>query len=621
MKNTGLDGVIAKIMSKEVVLVCGSGLSVPTFISVGPLKKKLEGLGAEGADLASLAASYESKTSRRSLYSLLMETYERPTSSPAQQLAALLPWKFVISMNYDAGLYYAYLTAHKKQPSVIVTEAELDDWLEAQERLPLIHPNGSVLRPMDTFVITEADYERHNTNNKLINFVRKKICEHPVVYLGFGQSEDYLNRALHLRAESPDQRGYLILMDDFEPGDSNSLNILRNLAKSFNIEVLHSQNALTFLKLALESQSELNKKAKELGFLARSTGNIYQLRMTYDTDVGTVGKELSLINAISDGDVPTATFYYNVAGSQAWLNLVQDDRYVYKKSLIALRSWLAEKIAEHVMASSELRPDFVCIGPGDGRKECEIVLAAHKIAKKDLVDDIASPTRVFLMDISPSLLAKANECFWSQCAIGKDFELEIICADIDRLPAHKNLLDEDRPNCFLLLGNTFGNFANTEKLVRVLSETCNSGDHLVLEVSIFESLREEFLKSIVSAYQIRAMKEYLMTPLRMCNLQVKESEVVVELEDHARIATLLRDRDVEGLKEVTELQLVGAYRPEKTTAVGSAKLGANQKRRIFVSKRFQSRHLMEIMRRYNFSFQTNCSIEHGLDFLIFKFDG
>ncbi|QLH38127.1 MAG: L-histidine N(alpha)-methyltransferase [Defluviicoccus sp.] len=316
--------------------------------------------------------------------------------------------------------------------------------------------------------------------------------------------------------------------------------------------------------------------------------------------------------AIADNNVPTKTFYYNAAGSDAWLYLTTDERYIYIDSVKRIRDNVGQQIADAFLQYGDIIPDVICLGPGDCVKECIVINRITESAGGKLNDD--TRLAVFLIDISLSLLSASVEHLKNNARVMCKIDIFPLCTEFERLKDHSNVTDRNRSNGLIMFGNTFGNFSNTTKIASELAAACNPGDLLVLELSLYDEITEEFLDALDMSYNIQPFKDYLGSPLRESNIDISHDEVKLRIENRDEIL-----RQAKLGKVPKEIEVAGYYVPESNVRVGAITLPRGHERKIYTSKRFRRDYVIELMEANGFKFENEFSKGNATSFILLKY--
>jgi hypothetical protein len=194
--------LLEEIKKGNVVPLCGAGISVSEggLPGGGQLAQEL----AERAGLADVgkmalpevAQAYELAMGHQSLIAYVAGRIEDARHSPLRthQLIAQLPFKRIITTNWDILLEEALREAHK--PFVkVVRDAEMAYADEGKVLLIKLH--GSVERK-DTLVITGDDYyDVFARLPETANLVRSYFASQTILFLGFGLADEDFKRLYH----------------------------------------------------------------------------------------------------------------------------------------------------------------------------------------------------------------------------------------------------------------------------------------------------------------------------------------------------------------------------------------------------------------------------------------
>ncbi|HEU5368278.1 MAG TPA: SIR2 family protein, partial [Ktedonobacterales bacterium] len=191
--------LLEQVRRGNVVLFCGAGISVsqgglPTGSQLAQELARRTGLdGLEGRPLPEVAEAYENRFTRRGLLEYLVQRINDPRFDPlpTHHLIAALPFKAVITTNWDTFLEDAFRKA--RRPLVrVVRDPEIAFADDSQPLLIKLH--GSIDQP-DTLVVTGDDYYDVFAHlPETANLVRAYFATRTMLFLGFSLTDDDFGR-------------------------------------------------------------------------------------------------------------------------------------------------------------------------------------------------------------------------------------------------------------------------------------------------------------------------------------------------------------------------------------------------------------------------------------------
>lgn len=194
--------LLEEVRKGNVVLMCGAGISVSQggLPSGGQLAQEMAaraGLGDVGRmTLPEVAQAYELEMGTQSLIAYVTSRIEDAGHVPltAHQLIAQLPFKRIITTNWDTLLEEAWREA-KKPVVKVVRDPEIA--YADEGKILLIKLHGSV-EQKDTLVITGDDYyDVFSRLPETANLVRSYFATQTVLFLGFGLADEDFKRLYH----------------------------------------------------------------------------------------------------------------------------------------------------------------------------------------------------------------------------------------------------------------------------------------------------------------------------------------------------------------------------------------------------------------------------------------
>lgn len=207
---------------------------------------------------------------------------------------------------------------------------------------------------------------------------------------------------------------------------------------------------------------------------------------TFYLKEGKIGDPLKAIqqHVASRLPLPTKLQYLTAAGADRWVKLCKDRDYqTFRSSLTFLESHIQE-IVESIGAKAIISsPDFISLGPGDGRKD-EIILR-KMIDYRNQISEDRVEWFYYPYDISIDLLRTSITNITSTDQIRESLKIKAICADFDAVRDFKPVFDyRKETNVFSLLGNTLGNMSNETEFLALIRSTMNADDFFLLEVRL-----------------------------------------------------------------------------------------------------------------------------------------
>lgn len=188
--------------------------------------------------------------------------------------------------------------------------------------------------------------------------------------------------------------------------------------------------------------------------------------------------------------MPENIQYRTPTGAQRWIDLCMDTEYGTFTSSLDFISKNADEILDVIGGNVvENSPDFISLGPGDGRKDRYLIksLIARSNANQKL------PTEVFYYpyDLSIDLLRQSIREVCRSDLNRQHLKIKAICADFSDAYDFKPVFDfRPQPNIFSLLGNTLGNMPSELNFLQSLLPVMNVEDFLILEVRLVEGIGE-----------------------------------------------------------------------------------------------------------------------------------
>jgi hypothetical protein len=240
-------GLIEQLKTGNVVLFCGAGIStseggIPGARQLAQkLAQRAELRDVGGMSLPEVAQVYETKMGHQSLIAFIAEQIEGAGQSPlsTHRLIASLPFKIIITTNWDALLEEALRLAGKRIAKVV---RDSDVAFFDESKVTVIKLHGSVDQK-DTIVITGDDYyEVFARLPETANLVRSYFATKTLLFLGYGLADEDFKRMFreveqHLGRHM--RRAYAVQLDPRQ----NSIDYWRQK----NVEVI-AADATEFLE-------------------------------------------------------------------------------------------------------------------------------------------------------------------------------------------------------------------------------------------------------------------------------------------------------------------------------------------------------------------------------------
>lgn len=281
-------------------------------------------------------------------------------------------------------------------------------------------------------------------------------------------------------------------------------------------------DGVTYVNLDRPQQAKqaIKKWAQQVraSHVASSGGQLFDTYVDaalYTETTGAARAEI-LKCAKSSGLIPGRYLYDNDVGTDYWTRLCGDTAYKYFQR--GLRFWGKKAPAFVAKIKEVVGPefDFVSLGPGDGRKDLELIRAWMN---DDELDIIYYPYDVSLTMISHAVREIRN--------IGQPLRIRAVLADFEDLKhMHTVFAARDAPNVVSLLGNSLGNVPDELHFVRKLRALMSADDLLLLEVRLTGKNAEP------AEVQARKAKQFYFGPLEnYLALKLDESKLKTESRD------------------------------------------------------------------------------------------
>lgn len=194
--------------------------------------------------------------------------------------------------------------------------------------------------------------------------------------------------------------------------------------------------------------------------------------------------ESRVMDKIRTGSIlPCSYSYYTDDGTNQWLNLCKDPAYrVFHESVQDLQEnsgRIMETLDDKFLESS---PDFISLGPGDGRKDLVLLRALVRTLRgKNLRTDLF----YYPIDVSHPMLETAVRNITRDKWLSQYLRIKAVIGDFANLIAYQPVFDfRPSSNLFSFLGNTLGNVEQEIELLRRIRAAMDPGDKLLLEVRL-----------------------------------------------------------------------------------------------------------------------------------------
>jgi hypothetical protein len=175
-----------------------------------------------------------------------------------------------------------------------------------------------------------------------------------------------------------------------------------------------------------------------------------------------------------------STLYSYIAesGFRHWIDLTNDPQYSFYRESLRFFTTSAEDVAREITRSIGTKAvDFISLGPGDGRKDRELLTA---LLLRTRVADLY----YYPVDVNSNMIAAAARAILTDEILRANLRIKGIATDFTRLAMFKPIYQfRAVPNVISLLGNTLGNMDNERRFLDQLFESAMlEGDILLLEV-------------------------------------------------------------------------------------------------------------------------------------------
>ncbi len=183
-------------------------------------------------------------------------------------------------------------------------------------------------------------------------------------------------------------------------------------------------------------------------------------------------------------------------------------------------------------------PDFISLGPGNGKKD-RIILKSLKKAIQNFTNE---NIYYYPLDVSNKMLAQAIKTIRCEKDIEKGLLIKAVIGDFYDLPDFKELFDNRlNYNLFSFLGNTLGNVENERTLLNRIKKGMDEVDSLLLEVRLAPESEVEL--SIGGNKQVR--NRFYYEPIARA-YGIPSSKPKVFYEEHTNLSVINKTRTLVG---------------------------------------------------------------------------
>jgi hypothetical protein len=187
--------LVEQLERGNVVLLCGAGISIsegglPSGQQLAQeLAQRSQQADINEFTLPEVAQVYELQMGHQSLIAYLVSRFDDPrlVPLPTHQHIATLPFKLIVTTNWDNLLEEALHQAHK--PFVKVVD-DIDVAFADNDKTLLVKLHGSIERK-DSIVIASDDYYRVLARiPEIANLIRSYFATRTLLFLGYGLADD-----------------------------------------------------------------------------------------------------------------------------------------------------------------------------------------------------------------------------------------------------------------------------------------------------------------------------------------------------------------------------------------------------------------------------------------------
>lgn len=230
----------------------------------------------------------------------------------------------------------------------------------------------------------------------------------------------------------------------------------------------------------------------------------------YDSRETEMDKLTKLINGIEEGEVNQEFLYWEATSAKRWERLCNSSRSysMHKISRQILESNI-DKITKVIKANSDNQVhNLVNLGTGGGYKDHVILQNMISSIKDDGTRMVYIP-----IDYSTSMLQGSIEYVLKYLTENEKKKLKIkaILGDFFKIKRFKHIIeeDDDRPNIYCCLGNTFGNFIE-DRFIPLFQDILRQEDFLILGIDL---IGDRTNPELMEGYDDQNLRELVIYPL------------------------------------------------------------------------------------------------------------
>ncbi len=248
-------------MANGAVLFIGAGSSCKAgYPAWGGLLAELENLAervdaeqvreVEGVNSLLRASTYKQVLGADAYHALICTTFgpRTPQHDPAHEALVAIPFKHVLTTNYDGVLQ----SAHQHVNGSRATSFDVDEWerlsefrqWNASNSRRYVHVHGSVARP-EGIVLCQEEYDRrYRHESRAKDFLKEVLVGQRVVFVGFGLGDEDFNYILRDVAGSlqlSEPRHFAILPTPDNADEARIQTV--ELRRKYGIEPVYFDNA------------------------------------------------------------------------------------------------------------------------------------------------------------------------------------------------------------------------------------------------------------------------------------------------------------------------------------------------------------------------------------------
>ncbi|MCH5720398.1 SIR2 family NAD-dependent protein deacylase [Niabella hibiscisoli] len=252
MQGEDLDKLVAKIISGEVVLFAGSGLSLyagypsawklaADLLSLLDSEEFAESRFTEQSDLLDIAQVIEDLKGRDVLVNKISEIFGRSTvkNFKVHEMIVKIPFiRDIITTNYD----YLFEAAYGPSLQAIVDTSDLGNINQQKVNLFKIH--GDPGNP-EAIVLTRDDYARfyrRNINTPLLSVIQERLTTKTVLFVGYSLQDINIRGEFMYALESLGTNAKEAYLVSPSCTKSNQVSLKK---RGLNISVIPANNSLS----------------------------------------------------------------------------------------------------------------------------------------------------------------------------------------------------------------------------------------------------------------------------------------------------------------------------------------------------------------------------------------